>query len=265
MKVGVCQLPDDLATDDLAWKRLARRIASARPDIVLLNEMPFGPWLARENEFDEALAMASIQVHGMSLAAIGELPAAVVSSRPVRAGDRLANEAFLMADEEYQALHHKHYFPQEPGYFEASWFRPTRPGFDVAEYRGLRFGVLLCTELMFTEWARHYRRHGAQVIFAPRASGTSMTSWDAAARMAAIVSGCYVLSSNRYSRAASADPCFGGRGFAYSPAGELIGETSDALPFFCADIDKSLVAKAQRGYTSYVRELAATRNSPATG
>ena len=200
--------------------------------------------------------MASIQAHGTSLAAIGDLPAAVVSSRPVRAGDRLANEAFLMAEGEYQALHHKHYFPQEPGYFEASWFRPTRPGFDVGEYRGLRIGVLLCTELMFTEWARHYRRQGAQVIVVPRASGSTTIHWDAAARMAAIVSGCYVLSSNRFSRAAGAEPQFGGRGFAYSPAGKLIGETSESQPFFCVNIDKALVADAQRSYPCYVRELA---------
>jgi N-carbamoylputrescine amidase len=256
VKIGVCQLPDELTTADLAWRRLERRIASDGPDMTLLNEMPFGSWLAREKLFDDALAMVSIHAHGSSLAAIGDLPTAVVSSRPVRAGDRLANEAFLMADGEYQPLHHKHYFPQEPGYFEASWFRPTRRGFDVGEYRGIRFGVLLCTELMFTEWARHYRRQRAHVILAPRASGTSMVNWDAAARMAAIVSGCYVLSSNRFSRAAMAEPRFGGRGFAYSPSGRLICETSETLPFFCVDIDKSLVAEAQRNYPCYVPELA---------
>lgn len=70
-------------------------------------------------------------------------------------------------------------------------------GFDVLEYRGQRLGVLLCTELMFTEWARHYRRQGAHVIAVPRASGMSMRKWHTAAAMAAIVSGCYVLSSNR--------------------------------------------------------------------
>jgi N-carbamoylputrescine amidase len=255
LRISVCQLPDDLTTHDLAWKRLARRIATDRPEIALLNEMPFGPWVSREPRFDDALAQASIHAHGANLAALGDLPAAVVSSRPVRAGDRLANEAFLMAGGEYQAVHHKHYFPQEPGYYEETWFRPTRPGFDVAEYRGIRIGVLLCTELMFTEWARHYRRQGAHVIVVPRASGTSMLNWDAAARMAAIASGCYVLSSNRYTRAASGEPRFGGRGFAYSPAGKLIGETSENQPLFCVEIDKGLVAEAQRGYPCNVREL----------
>jgi N-carbamoylputrescine amidase len=255
VKISVCQLPDELSTSDLAWKRIARRIENDRPDIALLNEMPFGPWLARDDAFDDCLAMASVHEHEAALTTLAELPAAVISSRPVISAKKLANEAFLMADGQYQAIHHKHYFPQEPGYFENSWFTPTRPGFDAAEYRGIRFGVLLCTELMFTEWARHYRRQGTHVIVSPRASNTSMSHWDAAARMAAIASGCYVLSSNRVARSFMSEPRFGGRGFAYSPKGELLGETSDAVPLFCVDIDKTLVADAQRNYPCYLREL----------
>jgi N-carbamoylputrescine amidase len=255
VKISLCQLPDDLCTDDLAWKRLERRIGRDRPDIVLLNEMPFGPWLARESTFDASLAIASIYAHDTALNTLGELPAAVIGSRPVRSAAMLANEAFILANGQYQAIHHKHYFPEEAGFFESSWFAPTLPGFDVGEYRGIRFGVLLCTELMFTEWARHYRRQGAQVIVCPRASCTSMRNWDAAARMAAIASGCYVLSSNRVSRSPASEPRFGGRGFAYSPTGELLGETSESVPVISVEIDKSAVTEAQRNYPCYVREL----------
>jgi hypothetical protein len=35
----------------------------------------------------------------------------------------------------------------------------------------------------------------------------------------------------------------------------LIGETSTAVPLICVDIDKALVASAQRQYPCYVREL----------
>jgi N-carbamoylputrescine amidase len=112
---------------------------------------------------------------------------------------------------------------------------------------------------MFTEWARHYRRQGAHVIVSPRASGTSMRNWAAAARMAALVSGCYVLSSNRVFDGAKHQPHFGGRGFAYSPAGELLGMTSKATPLLCVDIDKAHVAHAQRNYPCNVRELETLR------
>jgi len=255
VKVSVCQLPDELSAGDLAWKRFAQRIERERPDLAVLNEMPFGPWVARENAFDAYLAAISIDSHELALSSLAALPVAVVSSRPVGNAGRLANEAFVMAHGEYRAVHHKQYFPQEPGYFESSWFAAGSAGFEMFEHRGVRFGVLLCTELMFTEWARHYRRQGAHVILAPRASGTSMRAWDAAARMAAIVSGCYVLSSNRVSRTIGAEPRFGGRGFAYSPAGELIGETSEAVPLICVDVDQALVAEAQNRFPCYVPEL----------
>ncbi len=255
MKIAICQLPDGLAPYTLAWRQFAQHVERERPDVTLLNEMPFGPWAARQGSFAERLATAVVDAHEAALPALSELPGAVISSRPVRNRNKLANEAFLIADGEYRAVHHKQYFPQEPGFFESSWFFPGRPGFDAFEYGGVRFGVLLCTEIMFNEWARHYRYQGVQIIAVPRASGISMGVWHAAARMAAFVSGCYVFSSNRVSRRGDSDPCFGGGGFAYSPAGELLQETSEELPFVAIEIDTDLVTRAQSDYPCNVREL----------
>ena len=259
-KVSVCQLPTNLSPGHPAWRELVRHIESERPDIALLNEMPFGPWIASEATFEEDLAAASIAAHESALQALRALPAAVISSRPIRGAHKLINEAFLLADGVYQPIHHKHYFPEEAGFFEETWFAPERPGFDVVEYRGIRIGVLLCTELMFTEWARHYRRQGAHVIAAPRASGADMSHWHAAAQMAAIVSGCYVISSNRVSDSPDSRPHFGGRGFVYSPTGELWAETSQAMPLLCANLELALVADAQRSYPCNVREIDTVRS-----
>lgn len=255
MKVSVCQLPNDLSTEHPAWRELVRRIELARPAIALLNEMPLGPWIASEATFTDESAAASIAAHESALQALCKLPTAVIGSRPIRGKYKLANEAFLLAGGVYQPVHHKHYFPQEAGFFEETWFAPERPGFDVVEFCGIRIGVLLCTELMFTEWARHYRRQGAHVIVSPRASGTTMHYWHAAARMAAIVSGCYVLSSNRVSHWDDSGQQFGGRGFVYSPTGELLAETSAAKPFLCTNIELALVADAQSRYPCCVREI----------
>lgn len=255
MKVSVCQLPNNLSPEHPAWRDLVRRIERERPDIAVLNEMPLGAWIASETTFCDDTAAASIASHESGMQALRRLPAAVICSRPIRGKQKLANEAFLLADGAYRPLHHKHYFPQEAGFFEETWFAPELPGFDVAEYCGIRIGVLLCTELLFTEWARHYRRQGAHLIVSPRASGASMRHWHAAARLAAIVSGCYVLSSNRVSNGDDTGPQFGGRGFIYSPTGDLLGETSAAMPLLCANIELSLVADAQRQYPCYVREV----------
>lgn len=255
MKLSVCQLPTGLTLDDPAWTDFVSRVDQARVDLAVLNEMPFGRWIANERKYESELATASVKAHDAALAALRQLPVAVLSSRPIRGRSKLCNEAFLLADGVYTPVHHKHYFPQEEGFFEETWYAPERPGFDVVEYRGLRIGVLLCTELMFTEWARHYRRQGAHVIVCPRASGPSMRHWNAAARMAAIISGCYVLSSNRVSHGTPSTQAFGGRGFAYSPAGELLHETSVPSPLVTIDIDMRLIAEAQRGYPCNVREI----------
>jgi N-carbamoylputrescine amidase len=259
LRLAVCQLPTNLSHRHPAWADFARRLKQARADLAVLNEMPFGAWLASEARFDSDLAAASIKAHESALPALRKLPMAVLGSRPIRGKHRLCNEAFLLGDGQYRPIHHKHYFPQEEGFFEESWFAAERPGFDVTEYRGLRIGVLLCTELMFTEWARHYRRQGAHVIVSPRASGLSMRQWDAAARMAAVVSGCYVLSSNRVSRGAGFGQQFGGHGFIYSPIGELLKETTEAAPLLSVDIDMAVVAEAQRNYPCNVRELETAR------
>jgi len=259
LKLAVCQLPTNLSHHHAAWKDFVRRLEHAQADLVLLNEMPFGAWIAGAGTFDEDQAAASVEAHRSALPALRKLRTAVLGSRPVRGKKRLCNEAFLLADGIYKPIHHKQYFPQEEGFFEETWFAAERPGFEVAEYRGLRIGVLLCTELMFTEWARHYRRQGAHVIVTPRASGSSIRHWDAAARMAALVSGCYVLSSNRVSNGAGFGPHFGGHGFAYSPVGELLKETTAATPVLTVNIDLAVIAEAQRNYPCNVRELEPAR------
>ncbi len=71
---------------------------------------------------------------------------------------------------------------------------------------------------MYNEWARSYGRQGAHLIVVPRASEQSFECRKTAAAMAAIVSGCYVVSSNRVGISGS-ELEFGGKGFAFAPDG----------------------------------------------
>lgn len=86
--------------------------------------------------------------------------------------DKLVNEAFLLEGSNYKMMHQKYYFPAEEGWHEASWFKTEIEGFNLVDVGQLKIGVLLCTELMFTEKARHYGRLGSNLIVSPRASGT---------------------------------------------------------------------------------------------
>lgn len=119
---------------------------------------------------------------------------------------------------------------------------------------GIKVGVLLCTDAMFNEHARAYGKQKASLIVIPRASGTNIDPWKIAGAMASLVSGAYVVSSNRIGRSAGGTQ-FGGGGFAYAPQGRLLAVTSPAIPVQTFDLDSKQVTLAQNTYPCYVPEL----------
>lgn len=247
------QWPDGLLPHGAAWDAIRRAVDAAGADLLVTNEMPFGPWFPLTPDYDATTAERSVALHEAALDALAGLQVgAVVSSRPVPCGGRLANEAFVLEGGRYRYLHHKKFFPEEPGWHEASWFERGRDGFECVRVGKLTLGVLLCTELFFNEHARGYGRAGADVIVTPRASGLRTTHWKTAGAMAAIVSGAVFVSSNRRG-AAAASPEFGGTGFAMSARGELLGETSDAAPLQAVTVDLDLTRSSKLDYPCYVK------------
>lgn len=250
LRIGFVEWPEGLTGDDARWDGIEAGLAEAQPDILVTNELPFGRWLADREFFSREDADAIICAHDTGLARLASLGIpAVISSRPVWNGDRLANEAFVLERGAVRPLHRKQAFPNEPGWFESEWFAGDGSGFAVAEILGIKVGALLCTEAMFNEHARFYGRQGAALIVIPRASGTGIDPWKTAGAMAALVSGAYVASSNR------AGGTFGGHGFAYAPGGRLIAETDPADPLRVFELDTEAAASAQRGYPCYVAEI----------
>jgi N-carbamoylputrescine amidase len=249
--------PDGLTVDSPEWRACAQGVRDFAPDILVTNEMPFGSWLPKALPYDSAKAAAWAQLHAEALPALAGLAPAVISSRPVLEGGHLANEAFVLEQGVYKVLHHKHLFPAEEGWQEDGWFAPVKAGFDTHVIAGLTIGVLLCTELMFPEYARALGRQGAHVIVVPRASGRTMSTWRTAGAMAAIVSGAYVISSNRVGSADGTDPLFGGVGFAFDPAANALCETGPAQPQQVVVIDRQAAEDAKFGYPVYVREKTA--------
>jgi len=215
--------PEALSTNDTPWQKLRDSVTAARPDILVTNELPFGPWLADAAIFSEAEAHLSIRAHEKGLEGLIDLDLpAVISSRPVWNGKRLANEAFVLENGVVRALHRKQYFPNEPGWFESEWYAGDASGFGVAEVLGVKVGVLVCTEAMFNEHARAYGKRKASLLVIPRASGTNIEPWKIAGAMASLVSGTYVVSSNRIGRSKDGTQ-FGGGGFAYCAARTIVG------------------------------------------
>ncbi len=126
------QWPDGLLPHGAAWDAIRRAVDAGGADLLVTSEMPFGPWFPLTADYDAATAERSVALHEAALDALAGLQVgAVVSSRPVPCGGRLANEAFVLKGGRYRYLHHEKFFPEEPGWREASWFARGRDGADV--------------------------------------------------------------------------------------------------------------------------------------
>ncbi len=255
MRIAFVEWPDALSTTDARWHELKESVNAVRADILVTNELPFGHWLADSAVFSEAEARISLRAHEKGLEELIALALpAVISSRPVWSGKRLANEAFVLESGAVRPLHRKQYFPNEPGWFESEWYFADGSGFGVAEILGIKVGVLLCTEAMFNERARGYGKQEASLVVIPRASGVDIETWKIAGAMGSLVSGAYVVSSNRAGRSKGGTR-FGGGGFAYAPHGQLLTVTTQANPVQAFELDPKMPALAQRAYPCYVPEL----------
>ncbi len=255
LRIAFVEWPEGLSADSPEWSQLKDSIAAARPDILVTNELPFGPWIAKKDVFSEDEARLSLRAHEQGLDALIDLDLpAVISSRPVWNGRRLANEAFVIEARAVRPVHRKQYFPNEPGWFESEWYAGDDSGFDVAEVLGIKIGVLLCTDAMFNEHARAYGKQGASLIAIPRASGMDIEPWRIAGAMASLVSGAYVVSSNRIGTSKGGTK-FGGGGYAFAPGGKLVAVTDATHPLQILELDPKTATLARREYPCYVSEL----------
>jgi N-carbamoylputrescine amidase len=234
---------------------LAAQVQSVEPDLLVTDQLPFGPWLAASPRYDRDAAEASVALHAQGLQALASLDLpAVITSRPVWSGDHLLNEGIVIEGDNVRFLHRKHVLPNQEGWRETQWYQPGREGFQTADVLGVRIGVLLCTELMFTERARQYGAAGAELIVVPR-STPEVSPCQPAAAMAAIVSGSYVVSSSRVGRAGDG-PDFGGRGFAFAPDGTLLATTSPERTLQVVEIDTAVSRRQKCRYPCYLAEPA---------
>ncbi|HTY19005.1 MAG TPA: carbon-nitrogen hydrolase family protein [Myxococcota bacterium] len=247
MRITVCEFPDEESDQETAWKDLVGHVHRNRTDVVVLPEMPFCAWqMFTADTVDLAAWQRALSAHDTMAGRFGELsPAIVLGSRPVSSDGKRLNQAFGWTREGgYRGARSKYYLPDEPDGRESTWFARGDPGFAPLSVGSWTFGFQICTELLFTDASWRIGRAGAQVIAAPRATG-GHPRWPLAARMAAILSGCFVASANRRSRDGEA---FAGRSWVVSPEGEILGETTADEPFLTVEVDLGDADRAKRSY-----------------
>ena len=258
MRVTICELSDNEIKFIDDWNRLKVHVKQNKPDLLLLPEMPFNKWIASEKEVNHAAQMLSVHKHEKWLPEIERLNVKqVVYSRPVIDNGKFYNTAFVYEQGVgHHKIHTKTFFPEEPHFWEETWYDHEEvKSFETLEVSGIRIGVLMCTEIWFTEYARQYGKQGIDILLCPRATGiTSVNQWIRCGQTLAIISGAYCLSSNK-SGLGDNDFQWGGSGWIAKPAnGNLMGVTSADEKFITREIDISKSRAAKNEYPLYVKE-----------
>lgn len=258
VRLTVCQLRPGPFDEQGEWGALAEHVLRSRSDLVLLPEMPFGRWLSVERDPDEAAWDEAARQHHSGLEQfVARVPAAVIGTRPLTEEGRRRNRGFVArAGAEGTRLSDwraKYYLPDEPGYWEASWYQRGDEEFDLREAAGIRCGLQICTEVWFLQRSREYGQIGAQLLAVPRATPRDTTSrWLAAGRVAAVVAGAFCASSNLVEPPGASAADLGGVGWVVDPEGQLLATTSEAAPFLTVEISPIVADRARSGYPRYV-------------
>ena len=257
MKVTVCELNpgDDARDEDL--KALKAHISENGTDFLLLPEMGFSDWLAATDEVDPARWQAAVESHASYIAALSDLGAkAIVGTRPVtRTSGSRRNEAYVWEpDTGANGFHEKYYLPDEPGYFEHTWYDRGDKHFATARALDMRIGVQICTEMWFFDIARHYAKSKIDLLCVPRATPhRSLDRWLFGGQTAAVCAGAFALSSNLWRPVGDMANC-GGMGFVIDPDGQVLAKTDQDNPFATVEIDLAKTSEAKATYPRYVPE-----------
>lgn len=252
VRITVCELPDfEASSFESAFDDLVDHADATDSDLVVLPELPFGRWLpARDpegadvaREWDE-----TVRSHAEWLDRLDALdPATVVGSRPVVSDGTRLNEGFLSTPEKSRGVHVKSYLPDEPGFWEASWYEAGTGSFDPVECAGLDVGFLVCTDLWASHEVRAYGRAGVDLLVNPRVTEhRTLERWLAGSRTMGILAGSYLASSNR--SGATEGYTFGGNGWVISPEGAVLARTDPDHPFVTIDIDPAVAQEAKSTY-----------------
>jgi N-carbamoylputrescine amidase len=230
------------------------QIAAERADLLVLPELGLAPWLPDTPDADADRWALAVAQHETLIARLADLRARViVGSRPVVSEGRRYNESYVWSDGRLLGgARRKTYLPDEPGYWEATWYERGPAAFAPIDTPLGRLGIMLCTEMWFFQYARALGAAGIDVLAVPRATpAASVSKWVAGGRAAAVVAGAYCVSANQtgdYTAAA-----MGGGSWVIEPEeGDLLALSSTDQPIVTCDIDLARARAAKHTYPRYV-------------
>ena len=125
----------------------------------------------------------------------------------------------------------KTHIPQVgPCFWEKFYFKPGNLGYPVFETSVGRVGIMICYDRHFPEVARELGLRGAELVFNPSATVTSLSRylWELEQPAHAVANGYFVAASNRVGVELPLNGAtFYGSSYFCSPRGKLLAQASD--------------------------------------
>ena len=246
MKICTTEFPDEVSQHENAIDSLATHVAEMKPDLLVLSEMPFTPWIFHTDTFSLAQWEQTVESHAKVLDQLcATVPTPIITSRPISVDDKNLNQAiYIDHTRNIQPLRSKRYLPNDYPAVERVWFNEGEQSNTVFDLQGCTIGIQLCSEIMYTEIPRILGMAGAQIVIQSRATG-GHPRWRSASILGASTSSAFVVGANRRS---SARDWFTGGSWVYSPQGDLLAETSESDIAVTCEID---LAEANEAKTDY--------------
>lgn len=252
--VGVALLtavfPDD---DGSALAAALAEAAAAGAEVAVLPELPLNPWspVSREARAEDAEPPEGPRHRRMAAAAararITLVGGAIV--RDPESGARHNTALVFGPDGTCLARYRKVHLPEEEGYWETSHYVPGIDPPQVVDVAGVRAGLQICSDVNRPTFFQLLAAGGAEVVFAPRATPTeTYPRWRLILRAEAVMSGCWVVSTNRPGPVEGVD--MGGPSLAIAPDGTVVAETTE--PVHVVRLDLGAVAAARKEYPGYL-------------
>jgi agmatine deiminase len=239
--------------------RMAEEAISRGAKIVCLPELYRTPYFPQELG-EEAFALAET-IPGESTRAFSLLArehgAAIIV--PVFERDERGyynSAAVIDADGSLLETYRKVHIPEDPLFYEKSYFQPGRE-FRVYKTQHGSFAVLICYDQWFPEAARIAALKGAEIIFYPTAigwikgmeepaEGDWREAWETVQRGHAIASGVHVAAVNRAGR--EGDLIFWGSSFLCDSFGQVLARAGDQEEVLVAELDLSKNLEVREGW-----------------
>jgi len=246
MKICTAEFPDEQNLYAKAIEGIAQHVSETNPDLLVLPEMPFTPWIFHVDTYSEEKWQHTVENQVQWLKQLSTaVPTPIITSRPITKVGKNLNEAIYMDhNRDINPLRSKQYLPNDFPALERVWFHEGEPSDSVFDIQGHKIGVQLCSEIMYPETPRKLAENDVEIIVQSRATGDH-PRWRAASVLATSTAGAFVVGANRRS---SERDWFTGGSWVYSPEGELLAETSAAVPFVTVELDLSRATNAKADY-----------------